>query len=413
MVTKTRTITLLAVGVLIGATLKCGMLSYMGVVDMNSYYLWGGNALHQGLPNYYPGIYYPVQIQFFEISVWAAEKFDISPIILFKLSNLLFDIGVFILLLLLLNRQGANPLYALVYWLHPFFLTVFSLGYVDFQFSFFVLLCLCLLRHDSTADYIVAGIPLAVAFVMKPQAQVLVVAVFFYSTIHYVKNRDLRPFALLAAPVALFLAYDIWFTISAPGPWYRAGAILPASYLNVTNIMPCLTAQMPNVWTPVAWLLKQPGQYIPNVSDRIHILPFVPAKYLAACVVLALVGLHVWMVDKESSPSVGDKFARVFFFACLAVPFLMTSAHENHLFLAMLFLVLLLATSTSWKTRIAGHILLVTQFINVHSLYEERPDWLAQLLHPVQSDDWQVVYAVISMICFWFIAKSLWSGDSA
>src|SRR2546423_13626398 len=131
----------------------------------------------------------------------------------FKLANFAFDVGSFFLLLSLLKRQQANPLYALLYWLHPWFLTVFSLGYVDFQFSFFVLLCVWLLREHRTADYLLAGIPLAAAFLMKPQVQMLVVAVFCYGVLHYIRNRDLRPLCLLAAPVVLFFAYEVWFTV--------------------------------------------------------------------------------------------------------------------------------------------------------------------------------------------------------
>jgi hypothetical protein len=408
-VTKTANNILLLLGALVGLAAKLPMLFSMGVDDMNSYYTWGNDALELGLPNFYPGIYYPFQMQLFEAYAWIASNVDLSIITLFKLPNLLFDICSFILLVLLLKRQKANPAYALLYWLHPWFLTVFSLGYVDFQFSFFVLLCLWLLREHRTADYLLAGVPLAVAFLMKPQVQMLVVAVSCYGVLHYVRNRDLRPLGLLAAPVVLFLAYEVWFTVSGPRPWYAAAWILPESYLNVTNVMPALTAQMPNIWTPVAYLLKQPDQRIFTVSDQGHVLPFVPIKYAAACVVLGLVGLHVWKVEREPATFLSLKFAKIFLFAALAVPFLMTSAHENHLFLATVFFALFLAGTVSRPTQIAVHILLLVQFLNIYSLYEKHPAWLASLLHSAQSDAWQVVYSLISIVCFWLVAKALWS----
>ena len=399
---------LLVVGFLAGLALKWPMLFYMGVYDMNEYYWWGNDALELGLPNAYPGIYYPLQMQLFEACSWAAVNFDSQVITLFKLPNLLFDVGSFVLLVLLLKRYKANPCYALLYWLHPLFLTVFSLGYVDFQISFFVLLCVWLLREHRLTDYLLAGVPLAAAFLMKPQAQILVMAVFFCAVVHYIRSRDLRPVGFLAAPFVLFFAYEAWFIISGPRPWYIAALVLPASYLNVTNVLPALTAQMPNIWAPVAYLLKQPGQRSLTVSDQLQVLPLVPIKYIAAGVVLGLVGLHVWKVEQEPATCVSRKLAKIFFFAALAVPFLMTSAHENHLFLAMIFLVLFLPNAASWATLMAAHILLLVQFLNIYSLYEKHPAWLAQLLHSAQSDGWEVVYSLISLVCFWLIAKPLW-----
>lgn len=420
-ITKKATGILLAVGVLVGVAFKWPMLFYMGTHDMDWYYIWGKGVLGQGLPKYccsgiyYHGIYYyprpfyyPFQMQVFEVCAWTAAKLGAQFFTIFKLPNLLFDIGSFALLVFLLKRQRANPAYALLYWLHPWFLTVFSLGYVDFQFTFFVLLCIWLLRRESTRDYLLAGLPLAAAFLMKPQVQILVVAAFFYGLFHYVRRRDPRPFGLLAAPTLLFLAYEIWFIISGPPPWYVAARVLPTSYLNITNVMPALTAQMPNIWSPIAYLLKKPGYRIFSVSDQIHVLPHVPAKYLAAFVVLGLVGLHVWRVEQESETSLTDKFAKIFFFAALAVPFFMTSGHENHLFLGTVFLVLFVADGVPWATKVAAQVLLFVQFLNTYSLYGEHPPWLAQLLRRTHPDEWEVVYAVISLVCFWFVAKPLW-----
>jgi hypothetical protein len=399
---------LFAVGILVGVAIKWATLFYPGVWDMEAYRFWGREVLKQGLPNYYPGVYYPLQMQVFEVCAWTSTKLAVQFFTIFKLSNLLFDVGSFVLLIFLLKRQRANPAYALLYWLHPWFLTVFSLGYVDFQFTFFVLVCVWLLRGESTREYLLAGLPLAAAFMMKPQAQILLVAAFCYGLFRYLRRRDARPLGLMAAPILFFLAYEIWFIISRPAPWYVAARVLPASYLNVTNVMPVLTAQMPNIWTPIAYLIKGPGHSM-FVNDRIHVLPHVPVKYLAAFVVLGLVALHVWRIEKEPRISPTEKFAKIFLFAALAVPFFMTSAHENHLFLGTVFLVLLGADEVPGATKVAIQILLLIQFLNVYSLYEQHPPWLAQLLRRMQSAEWEVVYALISLICFWFIARPLWS----
>jgi hypothetical protein len=405
--TNQRTTILLIAAAVLGLALKWSMLSYMGVYDMNAFYEWGRTGLERGLATSYNGSsgYYPFQLQVFEVCAWVTARSGIPFFTIFKLANLLFDIGSFLLLVALLNRRQANPAYALFYWLHPWFLAVFSLGYVDFQFTFFVLLCIWFLRGERTRDYLLASIPLGIAFLMKPQTQILVVAAFFYAIFHFLRRCDPRPFALLAGPVLLFVAYDALFVMSLP---YAAAQILPKSYLIVADTK-LLTAQMTNIWSPIGYLVKEPGEPIPTVGDQIHVLPYLPAKYVAPFVVLTLIGVHIWRVARQGEISSSDKFAKIFGFAALAVPLFMTSAHENHLFLATALLVLFIADHVTWSTTLAAQILLLVQFLNIYSLYGEHPSWLAQFFRPARSDEWEVVYAVISLASFWFIAKPLWS----
>jgi hypothetical protein len=361
------------------------------------------------MPRSYHGIYFPFQYQIFEACAWAVGKFGGQFFTIYKLPNLLCDAGSFCLLVLLLKRRRANPLYALLYWLHPWFLAVFSLGYCDFQFTFWVLLCLWSLRGEAVRDYLLAGLPLAFAFLMKPQALILIVATFAYGIFRYLRTRDLRPLAMLVPPTLLFLGYEIWFTLSLPRPRYVVAQVLPSSYLGVTNIMPALTAQMTNIWFPIAYLIRKPGQGVHTVSDQIHLLPYLQVRYLAAAVVLGLVALHVFRVEREVETTPSDRFVKIFGFAALAVPFLMTSAHENHLFLASIFLVLLMAQPLPPLAKISIQVLLLVQFLNIYSLYGEHPRWLAEFLKRTQSNETMLVYSIVSVVCFWFVAKSLWS----
>lgn len=400
---------LLALGFLAGLLVRYSMLFYKGTFDMDAYYEWGQRALEVGLSRSYHGIYFPVQYQLFELCDWLAAQLSAQSFVIFKLSNLTFDLASFCLLVLLLKRQRSNPAWALLYWLHPWFLAVFSLGYIDFHFTFFVLLCVWFLRRDAVRDYLLAGIPLAVAFLMKPQAQILLIAVFAYAVFRYLRTRDARPFGMLAGPIVLFLSYEAYFISSLPHPRYVAAVVLPASYLNITNIMPSLTAQMTNIWCPVAYLIRNPDQSLPMVSDQIQLLPYISAKYLAAATVLALLSLYVFRVERESESSPGDKFVTIFGFATLAVPMLMTSAHENHLFLGTVFVVLLTARCNPWFMKLTAQILLLIQFLNIYSLYGEHPLWLAELLRPTQSDKIAVVYSLVAVVCFVVIAKTLWS----
>ena len=335
---------LLVAGFITGLLVRFGLAFDMGVGDMQEYYNWGKRVLEVGLPRGYHGIYFPLQYQLFEACAAMVSYSGLKFFAVFKLANFAFDVGSFFLLLSLLKRQQANPLYALLYWLHPWFLTVFSLGYCDFQFAFFVLLALWLVRRDTIRDYLLAGLPLGCAFLMKPQAQILVLATFLYACFRWLRRKDARPFAMLAGSVLFFLAYEWFFVHTLRRPRFVHAAILPASYLNITNFFPALTAQMTNFWAPVAYVLKHPGQHIIEVSDRIHLLPWIPAKYLAMAIVLGLIGLYVHRVARKPALSPGDNMMLIFCFASLAVPFLMTSAHENHLFLGTMFLVLIAAS---------------------------------------------------------------------
>ena len=148
---------LLVAGFITGLLVRFGLAFDMGVGDMQEYYNWGKRVLEVGLPRGYHGIYFPLQYQLFEACAAMVSYSGLKFFAVFKLANFAFDVGSFFLLLSLLKRQQANPLYALLYWLHPWFLTVFSLGYCDFQFAFFVLLALWLLRRDTIRDYVLAG----------------------------------------------------------------------------------------------------------------------------------------------------------------------------------------------------------------------------------------------------------------
>ncbi len=396
-------------GFLAGLIIRYFMLLYIGVFDMGAYLEWGKKSLESGLTSYYHGTYFPIQYQIFEMCVWITARLGADWAFIFKFSNLIFDTLAFFLLLFLLKRQGSNPAYALLYWLHPWFLSVFSLGYIDFQFTSLVLLSTHLLRRENATHYLLSGIPLGMAFLMKPQALILIVTTFLYGLYHLVRTRDLRPMGMMVGPVVFFMAYEIFFTVSLSSQLrYRAAAtILPLSYLNVTNVFPCLTGQMTNIWYPVAYLLKKPADPIYSVSDQILLLSYLSAKWLATIVVLALVAFHVFRVERNAATVVSDKFVGMFGVATLMVPFIMTSAHENHLFLGTVFLVLFLGKSYPVSLKVATHLLLIIQFLNLYGLYGEHPVWIAQPLRTSYSEKLAVVYSVIAVVCFALILRHL------
>ena len=401
---------LLAFGFLVGVIVRYRMLFYIGTDDMNAYHDWGQQALASGLPRTYHGIYFPLQYQVFEFCTWIEVRSGWDFIPIFKLSNFVFDAGLFCLLSLWLRRQGSHPAYALLYWLHPWFLSVFSLGYIDFQFTFFALLTVYLLGRDTAGHYLLAGIPLALAFLMKPQAQILLIASLMYGVVHYARTRNARPLGMMVFPILVFLGYEAYFTISRfSALGYGAAGVLPWSYLNVTNVMPVLTAQMPNVWYPIAYVMKRPGDAINVVSDQIQVLPYLSAKYLAAGGVLALIGLHVSRMERTGEPVISDRFARIFGFASVAVPSIMTSAHENHMFLGSVFLILF-AARLPLSFMVASQILLIVQSLNIYGLYGQHPPRLARTLRELYAvEQTPLIYSFISIACVVVILKSLWS----
>jgi hypothetical protein len=295
-----------------------------------------------------------------------------------------------------------------LYWLHPWFLAVFSLGYIDFQFTLFVLLTIYCLRGDRVRDYVLASVPLGLAFVMKPQSQILIVGVLFYVMFHYLRKRGLRPVGMMLGPLVLFLGYEIYFTAKfVPALRHTAAYVLPMSYLNVTNVMPSLSAQMPNIWYPIAYFLKKPGDPIFSVSDQLLVLPYLSAKWIAVMVTLTVIAFVVFQVERALDITTSDKFILIFGMASLIVPFMMTSAHENHLFLGSVFLVLFVADNWPFSFKLACHILLVIQFLNICGLYGQFPVGIEQFWKNNYSQELGLVYSVVSVVCFIVVLKFL------
>jgi hypothetical protein len=155
--------------------------------------------------------------------------------------------------------------------------------------------------------------------------------------------------------------------------------------------------------------MKRPGDPINAISDQIQVLPYVSAKYLAAGSVLGLIGLHVFRTERVGEPLISDRFARIFGFASVAVPFIMTSAHENHMFLGSVFLVLF-AARLPRSFMAASQILLIVQSLNIYGLYGQHPRRLAGALRELYAvEQTPLLYSFISIACVVVILKSLWS----
>jgi hypothetical protein len=371
---------LLWLGFIAGLIIKICMLSHKGP-DMDACIGWGDKAMHEGMYNSFHGIYFPLQYHIFEFVSRISFLLDLNAVVVFKIVNLIFDTGNFFLIILLLRQFNASIFYSLIYWLHPWFLTLFFAGYIDYQFSFFILLTIWLIRDaEKTADYLLAGLPFAAAFLMKPQAQILIVSLVILSAIIFNRNKNSKTFAIFIFPIIFFLLYTLYFTLSIGG--LKGAITLPFHYLNVTNVQPALSAQMLNVWYPIAYFLRDNGPDIFTVRDDIKIGGLVTFRSIAIVITLFTIIMYIIRrIEVRKDETFQMSVLHIFAFASIAVPFLMTSAHENHFFLGSVFLILLLYESSSRLFKIAVHGTLFLQFIHLYSLYGAPDELILPLRH--------------------------------
>jgi len=352
--------------IILGLVVRLLSLSFNGIFDIATYNEWGLNTLKNGLNETYQGIYFPFQYQLFAFSSWLAVKLNIEYFIIFKSVNLIFDIGNLAVLYLILKKLGISKFYLLIYWIHPWFLNMFSLGYCDFQFTFFIL-CTILFTLKATSgsrDFLIAGIFLGFAFLMKPQVEIIVLAFFIYSLFFFFRNRDIKVLNIFIFPAILFINYSLYFFITPGDPFRVAHA-----YLNVADAsVVCLNANFLNLWFPVAYMMKNDGDPIYSISDLTEFAG-IPLRYLAIVAVLILIILFIKKLADKKSSDHDLSLLMIASFSSFVVPFVMTSAHENHLFLGTVLIIPLLAISKSFLFRISVHIILVLQAVNLYGYY--------------------------------------------
>ena len=401
--TSRRTITF-SILFLVGLALRIYMISYPGGGDMAVYFAWGQAARNIGLAHAYQGTYFPVQYQLFALCSAIAAGCHLPEYAVFKASNLVFDLGIVLLLRALIKQLGGNPAYAFLYWLHPWFLAIYSQGYIDSHFTFFVLLMLVVLKNGETVrQQLLAGIPLGASLLLKPQAAVLLFAFPFYISLMAWKDRSFRALALLAGPSLLLIGYNIYFSVSLyPQLGFRAAVEMLRYYTDVAAIMPVLSAHMLNMWYPLAFALKSPEGDITFVSSKIH---FVEARTIAAVISITLIAWFILrLVDAGLKPR-NRTYLLIACFATTVVPFIMTGAHENHLFLASVLFIPLLAISPEPLFNVAVQLTLLLQGLNLYLIYGAGQ--LAARLRPFYPESVRALLAVFSVVLFVIIARHL------
>jgi hypothetical protein len=354
----------LGVGFIVGLAIRAALLPFLGTYDMKVDLGWGADTNAHGLAHSYHGDYFPLSYQTFQIPAALASHLDVSGTLMLKALMLFFDIGCFVVLLVLFTRWRVDRRLALLYWVQPYFLVLAWLGYVDFEMGFFALVAILVLElRPSPGGALLAGVPLAADLLLKPQALALVsvlVLVLVAAAVRRSTRRSIavRAGALLVAPALAFAAYSAYF--------YKAG--YERTYLFHTyrhsDMGGALTANMLNVWYPVAYAFRDTGQQIYQVTRPQVANPI--AETLTA-MLLILAGLAVTRWGRNLRPAV--LIAVTFFLATAVLPMTMVRAHENHFFFAGLFGTLLLGVVHTRRYAVALSCALLAQFLYLFMRY--------------------------------------------
>ena len=395
-----------------GTALRIMSLFYMGVSDMPEYVRWGTCAYEEGLAKAYHGIYFPLQYQIFQLCVALSDWSGLEPYMILKGVNLTFDFGILFVLIRLLRAWKLRASYALLYWCHPWFLAITFLGYIDVQYSFFILSTVYLARKErSFRGAFIAGIPLGLAFLMKPQAEILVLACGLYFVSQWLYHREWRSLGFLIMPSLFFIAYSVFFFVQV-GDITR----VTSSYLAVASAYPCLTASMLNIWYPLAYFFVPTGFHLyPDTNLIVGLI-----SYRTVGIILTFMALTTFIVKIGKAPQAleGDRRTYVLFTcAAMVLPMLMTCAHENHFYLSCILLVILLPLVPSLFYAAGIHYLLLLQAFNILSLYGLGRNALSKYVWMVfdnlRTPTFTLIATIIGCMCFFSLYNLLFELVSA
>lgn len=341
-----RTSALLWVGFALVLAVKLLFISQHGTRDMDVALGWGHDLLARGLAQGYTGSNFPFAFQTYEALVWFADHGGINEIAAMKGLNLLCDLATFAGLWAFLRRAGHDPRWAFLYWISPYFLVMWLVGYDPFQMTLLVVLALLAAqRARGPWGWLLAGVPLGLAFVQRPQAQALVGAVALAAALFAVTglserrslraawNARTRPAVLLLVPAAAFwLGYAAYFDVARPDRGW-----LLTTYTRLGDFSPALSANMLNVWQAVAEAYRRPGEHLSQVYGP-HVYHLVAAALGAA---LILAGVALIGRARRRQPFDATTLLLLFALGAIVLPNVYTRAHDAHFFVGGTLAVLL------------------------------------------------------------------------
>jgi hypothetical protein len=377
---------LLWAGFLLVLAVKLAFLGEHGTRDMDTAIGWGRDLLDRGLAQGYTGSNFPVAFQTYEGLVWLARELHVDEFDAMKALTLACDLLSFAALRAYLRRAGHDPRWAFLYWLSPFFLEMWLVGYDHFEMALLVLGVLLLAQRVRGAGWLLAGVPLALAFLQRPQAQALVGAVGLFGALSALDGawarRSLRgllndrsvPAALLLVPSALlWLAYARYFATERGD-----GGYLLRTYTHLSDFSPALSANMLNVWQAVAELYRDHGEFYSQVWGP-HVYHQIAAALGAAALVA---GVALIVRARRDRPLDATTLLLLFALGAILLPNLYTRAHDVHFFLGGLLATLLVPLLPPGRRRWFVGLLvasLTLQAVNTLGLYgfglTPRSDW--------------------------------------
>ncbi len=383
----------------IGLVVRILLMDTHGSTDLKEFSKWGKNVHEQGLVDGFQGGYFPVQYLIFGATHGTAEQFDLDPEQSIKILNLIFEIGCLLLLICLLSKHLSLKWLLVLFWLNPFAIMISQQGYVDAQFGFFILLTLVILAHRSSSvwKYLIAGIPIGISLQMKPQSAPLFVGLVILAIIFFfLKQRKeiLKMVAIFVVPIILYGAYSLYFGINmdirdghqtlpkisaaiqekVSLPPRLSDIIAGSGYLTseyifvATKRMPAINAQMPNAWFFVANALNDSNQPIYRIKDTLKFLGLIQYRTIGSILFFAAF-IAIAIKILKSGATTDRKIILALSIIPILLPYLTTSAHENHFYLGFISTIILGAFLKNKFILWSGFVLATLNSINLIQYY--------------------------------------------
>ena len=377
----------------LGLIIRLAIIGTWESPDFSSAFLkWGMNTYEKGLSVSFEGSYFPIQYLVFAFAYGIAKFLSISTVLVIRIFSSLFEIGSLILLIKILAKYISTKKILTYYWLNPFALIIYQQGYVDPQFSFFVLSTMAiLLGVNNKYKYLLAGIPMGIALMMKPQVVPMYIGLsIIFAILFILKYRDdsKKVLKMFVAPFIIYFIFSLYFAltidinnnhktltrVSNIVHTYthipqRASDItanmlsLTSQYAYIPNIMSAINAQMANPWFFVAESMRKDPMPIYRVHDTDKFIGLTFRTWGLALLLLALAYFTKKIVS--SNQTLEKKIIMTICLVPILVPYLTTNSHENHFFFGFVSTIILGAMLADKFILNSGYLLAILNGLNI------------------------------------------------
>lgn len=412
----------------LGLVLRVATIPVLGSYDLVQFSGWGQQTYEHGLSQSFQGVYFPVQYYLFSASYAIGQYIDVSTDKIIKIFNLVFELGL-LGLLVFLTRKYLPPWKVLVlYWLNPFTFGLFLFGFVDFQFSFFILLAVVALLNLKERKYIIAGVPLGIALLMKPQVVPLFVGICTLLPLCWYmawKRGEKGPKEILGifvAPAVFLALFSLYFGLTLDLNGHKTltkisnvihteiklpenisehiaeSTFLVLHYIHVPDDDPSINANMPNAWFFVASALNPDNKPIYRISDSNELFG-ITYRMIGLFILLTIQTILIFKIC-STRRRLSEKILFVLCIAPILVPYLATSAHSNHFYFGFIGTILLGAFLRDTFILRAGYILGLLNGINL--LYSLIP-YLNRI--PYETGSIKLLSSIVFFVLLYYLLR--------